>query len=139
MTAFLFWNVNRKPLQTVIADLVFRYDVDVLILAENEIPVHVLLEALNQRRVEYHYTPGLCKKIHIYTRFSSRFLRLVSEDHRLTVRHLALPGLTDILLAACHFPSKRDWSDESQAQECTVLAGTIKLAEQSVGHSRTLL
>jgi len=45
----------------------------------------------------------------------------------------------DILLAITHFPSKREWSGDSQAHECINLAEDIKREEKSIGHSRTIL
>jgi len=35
MTAFLFWNINRKNLLPLVVDLVERHSVDVLVLAES--------------------------------------------------------------------------------------------------------
>jgi hypothetical protein len=68
-----------------------------------------------------------------------RSIRPIYESDRLTIRYLNLPGLTDILLAVSHFPSKFNWSDESQAFECVELSNSIRNAEQQIGHSRTVL
>jgi hypothetical protein len=35
---FLFWNINRKPLGHLIAELVEEHQVDILLLAECSIP-----------------------------------------------------------------------------------------------------
>jgi hypothetical protein len=35
---FLFWNLNGKPLQNLVADLLQEHGVDVLLLVEDEIP-----------------------------------------------------------------------------------------------------
>jgi hypothetical protein len=50
MATFLFWNLNRKPLQNALVHLCQEYRVDVLVLAESEIPEATLLEALNRGR-----------------------------------------------------------------------------------------
>jgi endonuclease/exonuclease/phosphatase family metal-dependent hydrolase len=47
--------------------------------------------------------------------------------------------MRDILLAVTHFPSKRYWDDISQTAQCVELANSIKLQEEEVGHSRTVL
>ncbi len=47
MLTFLFWNVNKKPLQNLIAALVEEHRVDVLILAESDITDVAMLRALN--------------------------------------------------------------------------------------------
>ncbi|MGO9117708.1 MAG: hypothetical protein ACLQPD_08865 [Desulfomonilaceae bacterium] len=141
MTSFLFWNLNRKPIQTLVSRLAGRYEVDVILLAECSITPTVLLKELNQNATaSYHYVPQLgCTKIQIFTRFSRRFIRAVYETDRLTVRHLKLPGLTDVLLAVTHFISKMHWSEHDQGLECGPLAESIRKTETKVGHSRTIL
>jgi hypothetical protein len=140
MTTFLFWNLNKKPLQDIIANLARRHEIDVLIFAECAIPVTTLLEALNPRETSsYHYSPKvLCEKIEIYTRFHSSLFPPVYETDRLTIRHLLLPGLTNILVAAIHFPSKNHWSEDDQASETTKVIRDIINTEQVVGHAKTI-
>jgi hypothetical protein len=140
MATFLFWNLNRKPLQSLITTLAAQHQVDVLIFAESSIDPGVLRRYLNDPQVEYYYAPSeKCDKIDIYLRFSREFLAPVYELERLTIQHLKLPGAIDILLAALHFPSKLHWDDASQALSCVELAKKNRFAEQEVGHSRTIL
>jgi len=114
MTTFLFWNLNRKPRHKLIANLARQYEVDVIMLAECSIASDILLRTLNQSATpEYHYARSQSTKIEIFTRFLSEFIPPIYEEDRLTVRHLSLPGLTDILLAVTHFPSKVHWKASS--------------------------
>ena len=110
-------------------------------LAECEIEVGILLRELNEGgRSDYHYSTGIGReKIEVFTRFPSEFIKPVDETERLTIRNLKLPGLTNILLAVIHFPSKSYWSESSQATECVELSNFIKMAERRVGHKRTVL
>jgi hypothetical protein len=100
-----------------------------------------MLETLNQSsHFMYHYSPKLgCEKIDIYTRFSDTFIRPIRETPRLTIRHLTLPGVRDILLAVAHLPSKLRWNEASQVSESIEIAHEIRDAEQQVGHRRTIL
>ena len=140
MTTFLFWNLNRKSLCSLVANLVWRHDVDVLMLAESAASATAMLKALNPPgRSAYHYAPGLCNRIQLFVRFSERLIRPVHEADRLTIRHLSLPGLTDILLAVVHLPSKLYWEAESQGFECVALADLIRKAERLIGHARIVL
>lgn len=141
MVTFLFWNLKRKPRQSLVANLALRHNIDVLMLAECIIPPDVLLIALNQsNRVEFDYAPSPgCEKIKIFSRFSRQFIPPVLEHSRLTIRHLKLPGMVNILLSVVHFVSKTYWSSSSQAAECSNLSQSIKLAEKETGHSRTVL
>ncbi|MFN0124353.1 MAG: endonuclease/exonuclease/phosphatase family protein [Blastocatellia bacterium] len=140
MTKFLFWNINKRPLEQLVADLVSEHQVDVLILAECIIPVGRMLETLNPGTTsEFHATYSECEKIQIYTRFSGRFIEPLFESGRFTIRRIRLPLRTEILVAAVHLPSKLYWTDHSQNLECSELARTIREVEENVGHARTLL
>jgi endonuclease/exonuclease/phosphatase (EEP) superfamily protein YafD len=144
-TAFLCWNLNRKPLQQLVAELARSRSVDVLILLECAIGIADLLLALNEpgsAEAIFYYaaTPaGSSDEIKIFTRFSTEFLRPIQDARRLTIRHLVLPARTDVMLAVVHFRSKLHWSDTSQYFECTELGRTIADAERQVGHSQTVL
>lgn len=138
-TTFLFWNVNRKPLAGVVADLADANQVDVIILAECETEPAIMLRALNEgRRGGFHLPPGLSKRVMIFTRFSRDFLIPTFEHDRLSIRRLALPARSELLLVAVHLPSKLHWSNESQAFECTELARLIANEEDRAGHRRTV-
>lgn len=141
MTSFLYWNINSKPLESLISNIAENRQVDVIMLAECSIATDVLLNALNSsKHASYHYAPNrACEKIEVFCRFPSDFIQPIFETDRLTVRQLTLPGLTDILIAITHFPSKLHWSDASQAMESVELADAISAAEKLAGHSRTVL
>lgn len=140
MTTFLFWNLNGKRLEETIVNLAFRQEVDVLILAECDIPPKVMLKALNpKKKAEFHFPFSLCEKVMIFTRFSKRFLKPVFESGRFTIRRLMLPAREEILLVAAHLQSKLYQSEESQKFECTELSRIIRDEEDKVGHQRTLL
>jgi hypothetical protein len=145
---FLFWNINKKPIQSIISNLALRHEVDVIMLAECTIPRGTLLSALNQYPDNlYDYAPDSnCEKIDIYTRFPREHietiddpLREIDRMDRLSMRHLKLPGLTDILLLVTHFVSKWSWKDGSQSYEWYRFSDKIKWAERVIGHSRTVI
>jgi len=141
MTTFLFWNLNRKPLQSLIADLAHQHQVDVLMFAECIIPPDVMLLSLNRDGgALYDYAPSVgCEKIYVFTRFPHQFIPPTVENERTTIRHLKLPGLEDILLAVVHFPDKGSWKESSQVSGCYKLANLIDEAEKAIGHCKTVL
>ena len=107
MTTFLFWNLNRRDLAHLVNQVVYENEVDVLILAECEVPSNKVLSSLNgNRKHEFHFPTSLCERVRIFTRFSRRFIRPLYETDRLTIRRLRLPATPEILLAAVHLPSK---------------------------------
>lgn len=138
MINFLFWNVNKKPLESLITELAFEHNVDVIMLAEYETP-NELLQVINRNKFQYFLNESLCDKIRVYSKFRDDFFPKFAESHRYSIRHLKLPGLDDILLAIVHFPSKINFDDKSQEVESEELARFIRDAENSIGHSKTIL
>ncbi len=142
MTTFLFWNLKEKPLQAIIARLTLRYEVDVLMLAEydDNIPLDNLIRMLNKPGENYDYVPRKsCQRIEIFTRFPEEFMPPIYEEDKFTIRHLKLPGLTDILLAVSHLSSKLYADEYDQFKECENLAQKIRNAEAKIGHAKTVL
>ncbi|MDQ1328981.1 MAG: hypothetical protein QG641_2267 [Candidatus Poribacteria bacterium] len=145
---FFFWNINKKPIQSIIRKLALYHQVDVIMLAECDIHPGTMLSVLNQDTdILYDYAlDNNCKRINIYTRFPSEYIETMDDPlseidraDRLSMRHLKLPGLTDISLLVTHFVSKDNWTDNSQSFEWYRLSDKIKWFENSIGHSRTVL
>jgi exonuclease III len=141
VTKFLFWNINRKPLAELVADLAEIHEIDVVLLAECATDSSAVLRALNRKTGTgfHHPKPGLCRRVVVFTRFSREFLQPVFASKRISIRRLTLPARKPVLLVAAHLPSKLRWSGESQASECGVLARQIAAEEQKAGHQRTIL
>jgi hypothetical protein len=139
-TKFLFWNINRKPIANVVAEVAAVHKVDVVILAESAIAPRSLLTTLNSAASGgFRLSTGVSRGITILTRFSREFLRPVHESDHVSIGRLMLPARSEILLAAVHLPSKLYWSNESQSFECVELAKRIAQEEDRAGHQRTAL
>lgn len=140
MVTFLFWNTNGKAMEAEVSTLAQEHRVDIIILSELTSSPASMLQALNRAEAaEFHYAPGQCERIRIFTRFSSRFLEPVYESISLSIRRLGLPARTEILVVAAHLPSKLFQSDSSQISACVELARTIREQEEKIGHTRTLV
>ena len=140
MTTFLFWNLNRKPIQHLIAALAAEHDVDVLILAECNIPLAALLVALNDDQDEKYSVPfSLSERLLVLSRFPPQSIRPLFEDAYLSIRSLKPPVGIEILLVAAHLPSKRYQEGKDQALTATRIARMIEDQERDVGHTRTLV
>lgn len=140
MLTFLFWNMKRLARQEVLARLVRRHNVDVIMLAECALGTEEVLTKLNAGgRAEYHYNPGLCPAIEIYSKLGGRHTRPIWEGDHLTIREIRRPGGANMLLAAAHLRSKLHQSRDSQTLASPDIANAIIAAEKKVRHQRTLL
>ena len=141
MMTFLFWNIKKKPLQKIISDLAEIHEVDVLILAECEIERSDLLRQLNSRSGQRFSFPfSTSKKIEIYTRFPTSWLRPVAEEGGISIRHFRNPiRRTQTLIVAAHLPSRLYLEEGDQMQLAPRWRQYIEEAEKSVGHKRTIV
>jgi hypothetical protein len=117
MLSFLFWNLDKKPLETRVARLTARYDIDVLMLAECVTDPGEMLKALNaEGKGGYCFPFSESKKLRVFTRLAESSL-LDKFNHplgMLTIRQLRPPGAPSILLVVVHLPSKMDWDPHDQ-------------------------
>jgi hypothetical protein len=140
MITFLFWNLNKKPLDRYIRELVDEHTVDVLALAECGLSEATLLNALNTRKVpDFHFTQSECPALKIFTRFAGTYVEEVAHDTRVSIRRMRLPAREEILFAAAHLPSKLYADDRDHERRCEHTGQMICDAENKAGHQRTLL
>ena len=136
---FLFWNLRKKNLCSLVARAVRECEVDVVILAECANSPAEMLLALNNRVTRFNFNSGNCESIRIFSVFPRKSVRPIGESARFTMRRIQLPLLEEILLVAGHMPSKLHWRDGSQELEVINLADEIREAEKKIKHRRTVL
>jgi hypothetical protein len=137
---FLFWNLNRKPLQHLLAALVKDREVDVLLLAENQIPIADLLLAIN-RGQGAPFIPAriLNEKVSIISRLPEGSIVPRRDYGGVSIQHLTPPVGRDILLVIAHLPSKLYADDDDQSYFCARIARMVETYEHQLGHSRTVI
>jgi endonuclease/exonuclease/phosphatase family metal-dependent hydrolase len=143
MTSFLFWNVMRKDLRTLIAEAVIEHDVDILLLAESGVSdadMTAALEATSGR--EYTALSQEADKIRLFTRLPITMWTRRQTDAlsaRMAIWSVTVGKHPGILLATTHFVSKNNALPGEQALLASELAKEINRVEEFVGHERTLV
>lgn len=140
MPRFLFWNLNNKLVPHLVKEVARTNDVDVLVLAECEIPIGTMLTELKAETPDFQFAPGRqCERIQVFTRFDSGFVIPVFESDRYSIRQLRLPLRAEVLLAMVHLPSKMHSTSESHRTSCSLLARAVLEQEVTAGRSRTII
>ena len=140
MPTVLFWNIKQRDLTDAVAALTIEHDVDVLILAECEIPAVRLLNRLNESSVQYVLAPSVVESdLVTYIRYSSEFLKPLYDDDHIAVKALALPASPAIIIAAVHFPSRLYFDEDDQMAAAIDMNATIRMIEREQGHERTIV
>jgi hypothetical protein len=108
VTTFLFWNIQKKPLQHRVARIADRFGVDVVLLAECSVPEADLLAALNTPLAAPAWT-----RLKLFTRLPTGAVvdRFTEVADRMTIREIRLVSAPPFLLAGVHLPSKFNWKD----------------------------
>ena len=140
MLKFLFWNVNQRPVEQLVTNIVSQHRINIFALAEHsEIHVDQMLRELNKERIAYFPAPSNTDRIAVFAKFDPSYLTIVLENNNISVYHLAAPGYVDVLLGVVHLSSKRFMSDDDQSDMAQRHARLIEEAEIRAGHSRTVL
>lgn len=134
----LFWNINKKPLANEIKSLCDCYDIDILVLAENEMQDKDILPVLNRNTNRVFIAPSHSRKISFYTRLHA--FELIHDDNYWgSIRKIVHPIGIEFLLVAVHIPSKLRQTDTNQASIATRIINEIDKREQEREHTRTIV
>ncbi len=142
---FLFWNLDKRPLQESVANLAAAHDLCIVILAECDIEPETMITEFSAKGMsgfQYADTPGSAgSDIRIFTRLPKVELRPVLDDpnKHLTLRRMVFSHVPDLLLVVVHLQSKINWSEDDQTHGAFELSKTILEQENFFSHRRTLL
>jgi len=137
-TKFMFWNICKQPVGSLVAAASRQYNLDLILLAECEDSEAIRLE-LNQstERPFIHRREAGC--IDVFSRFPLGSLAILGDYGRTSFFHLQHPIGKDVLLAALHLPSKLHMQNQDQTLNCTRLIEKVKYFETKLGHKRTVV
>ncbi|MBS1834636.1 MAG: endonuclease/exonuclease/phosphatase family protein [Acidobacteria bacterium] len=137
---FLFWNINKKPLQTLVADAAREYNADVVVLAELADDPRVFCDLLNHEYPGFHpASPNLCERVKVFFRFDPAKSETIYESRWVTAHNLWLDPLRPLNLVGVHLPSKLWTTLGDQVFDCVDLRDTIEEVEFRALHARTLV
>ncbi len=140
MPVFAFWNIDKNVPPERISAFVREWDVDILVLAENQTSPSELRRTLNTKAERLYFQDiGESTRLTILTRFRVDRTTLVRDSHGVAIRHYQMPLGASILLVAAHLSSKLWKKTEEQILASTRVARYVRDAEERVGHSRTII
>lgn len=103
MVRVLFWNINKKPLAEELRQLCEIHDVDILVLAESDIPAVDVLSILNRETERTFTSPyNLSQRISFFSRFHGNMFGLVSDNGYCSIRTIMPPLGPDTLQRGGH-------------------------------------
>jgi hypothetical protein len=140
MPVFMFWNTRGNAVGPLIGRACREQGVDVLILAENSLSSRELLTSLNDHgEFRFFSFNQVASSVSFFARLPRESIHPVFDDGRVAIRRIAPPLGPEILVTACHLPSKLHRDTEDQYYRARILRRQITNAEVQVGHRNSLI
>ncbi len=132
----MFWNIAKKHLGHVIAELAEENRVDILILAECPDKLDIMRALNPPNNVKFEYCSSYTEtRLDIFVRFSEKFVKpiLDAPSGYMTMRKITLPEYPAFTLASVHLASKIHTTEHDQHSEAIEYATQIRNAENDHG------
>jgi endonuclease/exonuclease/phosphatase family metal-dependent hydrolase len=141
MLTVTFWNIGKRQVNSLVGALVAECTTDVLVLAEFDSSIANLLLALNNSSsgAPYLVATGHNSRLVILSRLPPSCVKVLADVDGIAIREIVPPGEAPILVVAAHLRSKLHLSADDQTQLAVNVIQDIERAENSCGHSRTLV
>lgn len=137
---FLFWNVNRQPLDERVGRIVTSRQVDVVLLAEAGTAADVLAGRLERSTASrFIAADGANGQFAVCIRLPRRSFRLTLDAPRWRVYRVVVDQIPEFLLTVAHLPSKLHTDEHTQAVAVDELVADVARYEARRGHFRTAL
>jgi Endonuclease/Exonuclease/phosphatase family len=142
MAVLMFWNVGRAGNGAAIGHLCRQHDIDILLLAEADVPSAQLTTEINDASAATRMLwelPHLGSRVRALTRYAPGYVAPVFDDGHVKMLHLHPPIGVPLLIVAAHLPSKL-WADiDDQKYRIRRLRQDIAAAEIRLGHQNTIV
>ena len=141
MLTILFWNIKRRPLECLIAEIVEAYNVDVLLLAECGIANSAMLEELNviSGAPSFSHIGNPSGRIALYHSLNPQWIVPKLDADGLAFYDIDHPQYGKLLVVAAHLPSRLHRTAEDLNFNAIRLRQYIEETEEEVGHTRTMI
>lgn len=141
----LFWNLNGKPLERLVAQIAAERDRDFIVLVEtggiSEANLVVELSKAVGQPFCYHYQPKMLQpRLKFFSRYSHNSMQPLHDSTGIALRRMHFPGCQPIIVGGIHSPSRMYWD---QPDDRWALANRIRVeledVELSEQHRRSVL
>jgi Endonuclease/Exonuclease/phosphatase family len=141
MPSFLFWNLARKVPAAIVGDACHENNIDIVLLAESDVASSEPLRSLNSKG-EFRFTEfvgAIPSAIRFYSRLPRTSVHAAFDDGRVAIRRVRPPLGCELLVVACHLPSKVYRDPEEQYYRIRKLRQDIVNAEQTAKHQNSMV
>lgn len=135
----LFWNVNRRNLQTEICEIANTHDIDAIAVVESDLPLNDMCKELRKRVNRNFFIPRAeLGRVQLFSRLKEHDLSEVHAEKRMSIRRLVI-GSSFINLCIVHLVDKFNWDEQNQLALTTLLSKKIREFEAEHDNSSTIV
>jgi hypothetical protein len=137
MANFLLWNVQRKPLDTLVLRLAEDHQIDGLFLVEYSEHSRLPEEL---KRLELVQIPSQDRfGVFVKRTFTMDRLTPITATERVDYWWCIFPTKTDILLVLVHGQDRRHFDDSTRGMLFQQTTEAVRYFEEQLGHRRTIV
>lgn len=150
MPNFLFWNTHGNRIYDQVRTLAVERNAALIILAECKLDIAHLVELLNRERAQqeflnreraqqYETSLGELSTRKLVFIHNSNEFHLIRDSSFGSFGAFNTGGGKEVIIAAIHFPSKRDRGDSDFRSYAKIFRNELEKIEQERGHSRSVI
>jgi endonuclease/exonuclease/phosphatase family metal-dependent hydrolase len=142
--SFLFWNLQRKPLQSRLARIARHESIDIVAVAENALSdAEIIQELQNQTGIAFEkpvqYVPEK-QKVDVFIRSGISTSVEQLPTNRMVIYKINVQNCAPFLLAVAHLHDPINYSEDDRNELAILKASrNIRQAEGDTGITRTIL
>lgn len=142
MLNFLFWNTHGNQIYDQVLALTMERNTDLIILAECKLDIPHLIELLNSNRPQQYesslYEVRTRQLVFIHNSAVNAF-RIIEDWSLGSFGVFNTDGGNEVIIAAAHFPSKRDRDDLDFHSSAEEFRKKLENLEEARKHSRSVI
>lgn len=142
MPIFAFWNFKQNEEVDVLCDLIQRYGIEILVLAEQGFDSSKLIANYAKQTGTALFSIGLgheIARVSVFSRFPTEQFVDVTDTPYVSIKEYRPIVGYSLLIVAVHLPSKLRQDSKDFPFIASRLRQWVEAAEQKVGHDRTIL
>lgn len=115
MHRLLFWNLQKKSLETIVGQAASLKNLDLILTCEDVLKEEDVLAALLPAG-KFECIPGrMNSHMKLYTKIPSKYMHLAQEVERFQFWRFRLPAIDDFMIISFHSPLKREGTENPHA------------------------
>lgn len=136
---YLFWNTNNKLVNDYLVRLIVKNNYDMIILAEYNDNIDILIQKLLQNEVIMYKIISNCKRIKMLSKKKPNKIRHCSETQYYTIKILEVSKDEKQIIGAVHLPSRLYANDEDRRMEIEEMVNNIQKLEVKYKTTNTII